>query len=147
MSLVFVLLHSAVNALVTWILVESFLFKGLQTKIRNWGCRKAQPRLDARKGGGVGEKLAYLVSCPLCLGVWVGFAQAWYFGGPFSAKLAVVTIAYNGLVFKAFGHVFYQLLAALHFANSWLCEQARSAKAANRAEEGDGARRLAAVTK
>jgi hypothetical protein len=131
MSIADVLFHSAVNALVTWILVESFLFKGLQKRIKLWGCNRAQLRLDADRSGGIGEKLAYLASCPLCLGVWVGFLQAQLFAGPFAAKYVIITIVYNGLLFKSFGHVFYQLLAALHNINQWLSRKAEAASVAD----------------
>jgi hypothetical protein len=51
-------------------------------------------------------KLAQLVTCHMCLGVWVGFAEALYFGGPFHGWAAIVA---NGLLFKAGGHLVLEL--------------------------------------
>jgi hypothetical protein len=48
--------------------------------------------------------LSYLTACFLCAGVWVGFAEAAVFGGPFRGWAAIII---NGLVYKAIGHAVY----------------------------------------
>jgi hypothetical protein len=51
-------------------------------------------------------KLAQLVNCQMCTGVWVGFAEALYFGGPLHGWATVVA---NALLFKAGGHLIFEL--------------------------------------
>lgn len=55
-------------------------------------------------------KLAYLVSCHLCAGTWVGLAMALVAGSPFPGLAGVVL---GGLTYKALGHVTLEATAAL----------------------------------
>lgn len=55
-------------------------------------------------------KLAYLVSCHLCTGTWVGLALALVAGSPVPGVLGLVV---GGLIYKAVGHVTLEVTAAL----------------------------------
>lgn len=59
----------------------------------------AQWTIRPYKGWG---KLAQLVTCPLCTCVWVGFAEAAYFGGPDHHWAAIVA---NGLLYAGGAHL------------------------------------------
>jgi len=70
----------------------------------------------------LGPRLKYLPTCPMCMGVWIGFTQAGVFGGPLDVNISwapwianvSMSIVANGLLFKAVGHFFIQLGAILH---------------------------------
>ena len=117
---------SLINWLVTTIFVESSLFAPLRDRVMRWGVvlvlkdgRTVSPtgqlndsltREDIESGQikrkWYAEKSAMLVTCIMCLGVWVGFAEALYFGGPLGGWAAIVA---NGLLYKAGGHFIYEL--------------------------------------
>lgn len=52
-------------------------------------------------------KLAQLVSCQLCVRVWVGFAEAFVFGGPFAGRW--YQFLADGLLYAAGGHLILEL--------------------------------------
>ena len=117
---------SLINWLVTTIFVESSLFAPMRDKVLRMGVvlklkdgRLVSPtgqlnenltREDIEAGQIIrkwyAEKAAMLVTCIMCLGVWVGFAEALYFGGPLGGWAAIVA---NGLLYKAGGHFIYEL--------------------------------------
>ena len=117
---------SLINWLATTIFVESSLFAPLRDRVMRWGVvlvlkdgRTVSPtgqlndsltREDIEAGQIIrkwyAEKAAMLVTCIMCLGVWVGFAEALYFGGPLGGWAAIVA---NGLLYKAGGHFIYEL--------------------------------------
>jgi hypothetical protein len=120
-----VVFASFINWIATTIFVESSLFAPIRDRILRMGVsllvngRKLpstgkipddMTRADVEAGKLVrakwAEKLAMLVTCIMCLGVWVGFAEALYFGGPFGGWAAIVA---NGLLYKAGGHFIYEL--------------------------------------
>lgn len=131
MTPTFVLYAALINWIATTILVESTLF----APVREWFIAKTQyvrtpdgelhrggysvkvsdfPDLDAARAwamqiepviAGPWVKAAQLVTCIMCLGTWVGFAEALVFGGPFIGWYAVIA---NGLLFKAGGHFIYE---------------------------------------
>lgn len=55
-------------------------------------------------------KLAQLVTCHACLCVWIGFAEAMYFGGPDHHRAAVVA---NGLLYAAGSHLILEARSRL----------------------------------
>lgn len=74
--------------------------------------------LDSR----IGPKIAYFAKCPMCVGVWVGFALAAVFGGPLYVDLSwtpgwidtAMTGIAIGLAYKGVGHFMFQLGKLLH---------------------------------
>ena len=122
-----VVFASLINWIATTILVESSLFAPVRDRVLRMGVhivvkgRKLPPsgkipddltRADVEAGemhrAWWAMKLAQLVTCIMCLGVWVGFAEAIYFRayGPFYGVFAIIA---NGLLFKAGGHCVYEL--------------------------------------
>jgi hypothetical protein len=47
-------------------------------------------------------KPSQLITCAACLRVWIGFAEAAFFGGPFGHWYAIIA---NGLLFAGGGHL------------------------------------------
>lgn len=96
-----VLYAGLVNWLATWIIVESKLFEG----VREWVQKKA----------GEESKLAYLTTCHLCAGTWVGLALSTVLTGPLAPTTAlsmlnaVLTVLLNGLLFKSVGHLLLEV--------------------------------------
>ena len=124
-SIELVVFASLINWLVTTFFVESSLFQPVRDYVLRTGVhivvngRKLPPsgkipddmtRADVEAGQLVRSwwamKLAQLVTCIMCLGVWVGFAEALYFGGPLHGWAAIIA---NGLLYKAGGHLIYEL--------------------------------------
>lgn len=131
-----VLLGAAlINWIVTTIFVESHLFttprnwvvdhtwhalfRGKWVRIGRHGWRRAgyvfpedttQEEYDTaaanQQSRGPWLKLAQLITCQLCTRVWVGFAEALYFGGPDHHWAAPVA---NGLLYAAAGHLIFEL--------------------------------------
>lgn len=116
-----------INWLVTTIFVESKLFE----PVRNWVIMEAyyvrwtdgtwrkcggrhgpvifpeehkdEPEMVMR---GPWLKAAQLVTCQLCTRVWVGFAEAAYFGGPDHGWARLIA---NGLLYAGAGHLIFEL--------------------------------------
>ncbi len=127
-----VLWAGLVNWLVTTILVESHLF----APIRNWIVHETWYITGADgKRHQIGGKHAYiwpegtkeedvpppymwgpwvrvaqLVTCQLCTRVWIGFAEAAYFGGPDHGPFRLVA---NGLLYAAVGHLIFEVRSRL----------------------------------
>jgi hypothetical protein len=124
-----VLWGALINWLVTTIFVESKLFEPLRTWIiheayavrhadawhkignKHWYTfpeETTQEEADAATPvlHGPWAKVAQLVTCQLCTRVWVGFAEAAYFGGPDHGWARLVA---NGLLYAALGHLIFEL--------------------------------------
>lgn len=96
------------NWLATYILCEGHIFEGS----RNW----IESHLP--------EKMAYLCRCQLCMGTWVGFAEALIISHqPFHGWYAIIA---SGLVFKAFGHAFLVIHKLGEAATKWLSQSPAS---------------------
>lgn len=118
-----------VNWFVTFVFVESHLFAPLRNWIvheslqirygdkwhhignRHWfefPLGTTQEEADAVKHvmRGPWAKAGQLVTCHACTRVWIGFAEALYFGGPDHHWAAVVA---NGLLFAAGGHLIFEM--------------------------------------
>ena len=114
-----------VNWLVATILVDSHLFAPLRNHLvkkaeyvqTSWGVFKlpylfpegtTKEEYDASRVIYHGRwlKPAQLATCYLCIRVWIGFAQAAYFGGPFGGWAHIVA---NGLLYAAGGHLILEL--------------------------------------
>lgn len=80
-----ILIGGLVNWIATYIITEGAIFQTLRSKVTH-------------------KYLAYLVSCCLCAGTWVGFAEAIVFGGYFHGWYAIIA---NGLAYKGIGHIIY----------------------------------------
>ena len=52
------------------------------------------------------DKAAYLVHCPMCTGVWIGFIEAAFFGSPLHHWYGWVA---GALLYKAIGHLVLEL--------------------------------------
>lgn len=132
MGALVVLYAGLVNWLVATIVVESSLF----TAARNWltdrtwyvTCRDERHRCGGKRAfiwpedateaeanaepynWGPWLKPAQLVTCQLCIRVWIGFAEAAYFGGPDHGLFRLVA---NGLLYAAAGHFILELRSKL----------------------------------
>lgn len=114
-----------INWIVTTIFVESHLF----ARPRDWVVRKGLvvvtqtgrhrmpyiwPEDTTAEEADAGRivpygwrgKFSQLVTCHLCVRVWVGFALALYLGGPLGGWAAPVA---NGLLYAAAGHLVLEL--------------------------------------
>lgn len=116
-----------INWIVTTILTESTLFLAFRQwfVVRTWyvTCRGERHRCGGTKvflwpedateeeasvepyHWGPWLKPAQLVTCQLCMRVWVGFAEAAVIGGPFGRWF----VPANGLLFAAGGHLILEL--------------------------------------
>ena len=124
-----VLYAALVNWIVTTIFVESKLFEPIRLWIihesyvvrwdgklhkvgnKHWfefPIETTQEEADAANVhmAGPWAKLAQLVTCQLCTRVWVGFAEALVFRGPFVGWYSYLA---NGLLYAAAGHLIYEL--------------------------------------
>lgn len=121
------LFATLINWISTTILVESSLFAGLRDRVLRLGVVLVLP--DGRRlppTGKVSEeltkadiesgrvdrtwwalKLAQLVTCIMCVGVWVGLAEALVLGTPWHHVWYAVPAA--ALLYKAGGHFVYEL--------------------------------------
>ena len=116
-----------INWLVTTIFVESTLFapwrnwvtqKSMRVCFDNGYCGPLGVEISSSdvpieiaqsahiEHGGPWLKLAQLVTCHMCLGTWVAFAEAIYFGGPLGGRFAIVA---NALLYKGVGHLVLEL--------------------------------------
>lgn len=130
-----VVLYAAVlNWFVTTILVESSLFE----PIRGWIVRESlhvtargerhkvankhwyvwpEDATEEEVAAGVPYhwgnwgKLAQLVTCQLCTRTWVGFAEAFVFGGPFTGQWHQYLS--NGLLYAGLGHLIFEARSRL----------------------------------
>ena len=116
-SLSVLLYASLINWVATYILVSGVIFEDY----RNWV--KGIAKRIQRRAPRTGKQLAYLVSCALCMGTWVGFALAVVLPGPVHPRhpwwapswmIATVAIILNGLLYKAVGHLFLQVNGWFH---------------------------------
>lgn len=91
--------------LVTLVLVEGFVFEWYREGIRKF---YQQAYIKGRSGFTLSalQKWAYLSTCHLCTGVWVGWAVAAIVGGPWHWLL-------SGLLYKAIGHVILEVTATI----------------------------------
>lgn len=91
-----------INWIVTTIIVEGVIFD----EQRAW----AKQHLPA--------KIAYLTTCHLCAGTWVGWAVAVAAG--FRVGHGIVGLALGGLAIKAVGHITLELASVLKNINQRL---------------------------
>lgn len=84
MHLLIVLLLGVVNWIATKILIEGHIFEPVRQQV-------------ARVPG-----FSKFPTCALCVGTWVGIAEAAVFGGPLAGMTGFVA---NALVFKGLGEV------------------------------------------
>ena len=100
--------------LLNWIITQILVAGGLFHEYREWVGRHGK-RIALRRPI-LGNKLAYFVSCPLCVGTWIGFAQGVVMPGPLQliGWMSWFNWAANGLVYKAVGHLFFQLNGWFH---------------------------------
>lgn len=121
-----------INWLVTTIVVESTLFLALRQWfiVRTWyvTCRGERHRCGGKRAfiwpedateeeasaapyhWGPWLKPAQLMTCQLCTRVWIGFAEAAYFGGPDHGTFRLVA---NGLLYAAGGHLILEARSRL----------------------------------
>jgi hypothetical protein len=118
-----------INWLVTTIFVESKLFEPIRNFVIyesyycDWdgkrykcggrhsfifpeGTTQAEAEAHPPYMYGPWVKVAQLVTCQLCTRVWVGFAEAAYFGGPLHGSFPIIA---NGLLYAAVGHLIFEL--------------------------------------
>lgn len=127
-----VLFAGAVNWIVTQVLVVAGLFE----ECREWVVTRGKSLTG--RWGLPGKKLAYFVKCPLCVGVWIGFAQAGIMPGPvhLSGWMAWADWIVNGLLYKAVGHLFFQINGWFHAKIELMNAQAKVAEAVVKPKEG-----------
>lgn len=118
-----VIFAGIINWLITTIFVESTLFAPWRAWVSGHSLRvcfgedcyktgddiEVEPDLVGSatlQHHGPWVKVAQLVTCHMCLGTWVGFAEAAYFGGPFHGWAAIIA---NGLLYKGIGHLVLEL--------------------------------------
>ena len=73
----------------TLIVTESFLFQPLRERISK-----------------VSEKLGYLFSCPMCMGVWVGACVSFYYGADVF-KSAMLTSLFSLIIMSIINSLSY----------------------------------------
>lgn len=109
-ALLLILALGAVNWIATEIIASSVIFKDVREAVDKVGERIVGrfPR--------IGEKVCYFLKCALCVGVWIGFAEAAVFGGPLHPEGMWAWSAFiaNGLLYKAPGHLLLQINAWFH---------------------------------
>lgn len=97
-----------VNWIVTVIVTQNKVCEDVREFVEHFGTW-LEPK-SKRLGG----KVKYFASCPMCVGVWLGFAEAAAFGGPLHPHPSWASWIANGLLYKAIGHLVLQLSAVLH---------------------------------
>lgn len=112
MSTVFVFLALGLaNWLGTLLITDSKLFQPLRIWVGGWPEYFAIKWMDSTRrwqeafyygACWVSKKLSMLITCPLCTGVWVGFALAVWAPPVFGTD--VLAFILTGLVIKALGH-------------------------------------------
>lgn len=115
-----VLYLGLVTWLVTMLIVESVLFEPLRRRVHDWAvARRPAPSgpwaalLTAFgvRPPGWRDKVAYLVTCHLCTGTWVGLTLGAILEGPLRIRL--VGWALNGLLYKAVAHLVLEVVDTL----------------------------------
>ncbi len=110
-GLLLVLFLGGVNWMATEIVVTSVIFEDVRRAVDRFG------KHIGRRFPQVGKKLCYFVKCALCVGVWIGFIEAFAFGGPLHPHgiwAAWAAFIANGLLYKAPGHLLLQVNAWFH---------------------------------
>lgn len=97
-----------VNWVVTVIITQNKVCEDVRDAVECFG-KWLEP-----KSKRIGSKVRYFASCPMCVGVWLGFAEAAAFGGPLHPHPAWAAWIANGLLYKAVGHLVLQMSAVLH---------------------------------
>jgi hypothetical protein len=97
-----------INFIATLVIVDSFLFKSVRDAGQKFGCW-----LQRHGWLFAGKHIVYFVTCPLCVGIWIGFAQTLVLPPVFQAPVWISWLI-NGLLFKGLGHVVYQVNAWFH---------------------------------
>lgn len=99
-----------------WIATEIFVASVICEDLREWGVKFGQ-RVEAKLPR-LGRKIVYFTRCALCVGIWIGFAQAAVFGGPFRPQGGwfnwTACFVANALACKGIGHLLLQLNAVAH---------------------------------
>lgn len=116
------ILLGLVNWIVTVIVTQGAILEELRNKVKTFGSRLEvdSPHKITKLVGG---KLNYFVACPLCVGTWIGFAEAASFGGPLHPHPAWAAWIASGLLYKAIGHLSLQVSANLHNRAEYLKAQ------------------------
>lgn len=126
-----IVLLGMANWLATLLIVESELFRPLREWIfRHWQnairfdsdftateLMENVQVLETFHESYLWRQAKYLVNCHLCVGVWVGFAEALVLVHPLIGS-GVVGIVLTALVFKAIGHATLEVVAVLKGHNS-----------------------------
>lgn len=138
---VLILAAGVANYIATWVIVLGAIF----AELRDWverrclciqtRCDKRGRTLCTRTTRFLAGKVMYLVKCPLCVGVWVGFVQAVILPIPFATSLfgtvpvlsSSAAVIVNGLVFKGIGHGLFELVSVWRNRNAQLEAQTRLA--------------------
>jgi hypothetical protein len=120
---------AVINWFITTVFVESHLFQPIRLwviheamevatpegwkKIGNkhfylWPEGTTQEDVDGatQQPRGNWGKLAQLITCHMCLRVWVGFAEAFILGGPFQGWYSIFA---NALLYAGLGHLILEL--------------------------------------
>lgn len=127
-----VIYAAMINWIVATIITESSLFKPLRDAlvVRTWyvTCRGERHRCGGKRAfiwpedateeeasaepyhWGPWVRPAQLATCQLCIRVWIGFAEAAYFGGPAHGPCRLIA---NGLLYAAGGHLILEARSRL----------------------------------
>jgi hypothetical protein len=100
-----------INWLVTVLVTQNKVFEDVRSLVTRCG-EWIEPRCRP-----IGSKVRYFASCPMCVGAWIGFAEAAAFGGPLHPHPSWASWIANGLLYKAVGHLILQVSAVLHNAS------------------------------
>lgn len=103
-----------VNWVATEIVVTSVIFEDIRRVVDGLG-KRLKPRHPC-----LSRKVCYFLNCALCVGIWIGFIEAFAFGGPLQPHglwASWAAFIANGLLYKAPGHVLLQLNAWFHNRN------------------------------
>ena len=123
-ALASVLFLGGVNWVATEIIVTSVIFEDVREAVIKLGARveERHPR--------IGRKVSYFCKCALCVGIWIGFAEAIVLGGPLhpGGIWAWSAFIVNGLIYKFVGHLLLQVNAAFHNAVELLQQHVRLTK-------------------
>lgn len=91
-----------INWLATWIICEGKVFED----VREW----------LKKRFGEESKWAYLSTCHLCAGTWVGLGLSILLPGPLVARTPIASWMLNGLLYKAVGHLILEMASYARFS-------------------------------
>lgn len=113
-----VVIAGLINWLVTLIVVEAAILTEARNCVRSFGERVKNDSSHCGATRFLGGKIAYLVGCHLCVGVWVGFFEAVILDAagfsPFQLHAWLWNVGFGTFAYKAIGHLTLQISNCLH---------------------------------